>query len=43
LQRNDFYEDAGEWNVPFDEEEVPEVDEEMQARLALHTYLTLCV
>jgi hypothetical protein len=31
--RDDFYEDAGGWNVPFDEEETPEQDSDFAAAL----------
>jgi ammonium transporter Rh len=33
LAAGGFYEDAAEWNVPFDEEETPELDDELAAEL----------
>jgi len=31
-QTNNYYEDAEYWNVPFDDEEIPEINEEMELR-----------
>ena len=50
--RESFYEDAGAWNVPFDDEEAPEIEDQMhsdrdvivaEVREGVAVCLVLCV